>query len=121
MAPKLLIVIKFIAYALGLLSIAAGIPKFMQMPQELGFLDSIGLSGIAVSALGIVQLAGGVLLFWPRFRLTGASLAALALVVSSAAIFASGDTTFGLISLCPLVLAIIVIYSELGKSRRDTA
>lgn len=105
-----------IAMALGLLSIAAGIPKILQMPQELGFLVSIGLTGIAVSALGVLQSAGGVMLFLSPTRLAGASLAALAFSVSSAAIFASGDAAFGLFSLVPLLVAVGVIYFELQGS-----
>lgn len=121
MASKVQIVIRVLAYVLGLLSVAAGIPKIMQMPQELEFLASIGLSGIAVSILGVVQLAGGVMLFLSRTRLAGAVLAALALIVSSAAIFSSGNATFGLISLLPVVVAAIVIYAESKGRRRVTA
>lgn len=112
------IVIKIITYALALLSVAAGIPKVLQMSQELGFLSSIGLSGIAVSMLGVVQFAGGVMLFWSRLRLAGALLATLALVVSSAAIFNSGNSVFAAISLLPIFLAILVIAIELrGRGR----
>jgi len=118
MASKVQILTRIMAYALGLLSVAAGIPKILQMPQELGFLNSIGLSGIAVSILGVVQLAGGIMLFWSQSRLVGALLAGLALLVSSVAIFSSGDSGFGLISLLPIVVSIIVIYVELKGARR---
>ena len=121
MASKAQTVTRITAYALALLCVAAGIPKIMQMPQELGFLSSIGLTAIGVSVLGVVQLAGGILLLWSRSRLAGALLAALALIVSSAAIFASGNSTFGLVSLLPLVVAIIVIYIELKGARRNSA
>ena len=121
MASKTQITIRVMAFALGLLSVAAVIPKILQMPQELAFLDSIGLSGIAVSILGGAQLAGGILLFWSRFRLAGALLAGLALFVSSAAIFSSGDSGFGLISLLPIVLSVIVIYAELKVAGRNAA
>lgn len=96
-------------YALALLSAAAGIPKIMQMPQELGFLGAIGFNAIAVSLLGIAQLAGAVLLLWSKTRLIGAGLAGLALLISSVAIFASGNTNFGLISVLPLVVLIVAV------------
>ena len=113
MATKTQIVIRVIVYLLVLLSFAAGIPKIMQMPQELGFLSAIGLSEIAVSLLGVLQFAGGVLLIWSRTRLAGALLAGLALLVSSVAIFASGSATFGAISLLPVAVALLVVYLEL--------
>lgn len=121
MNAKLQTIVTVVIYALALLSIAAGIPKILQMPQELGFLESIGFSRIAVSMLGLVQLTGGILLFGRRLRLLGAVLAAAALLVSSIAIFVSGDTRFGLISLLPLVVLIIVIFGDLrGVQRSDT-
>ena len=57
-------VIAVMTYALAILCVAAGVPKIMQMPQELGFLSNIGFSATGVSILGVLQLAGGVLLFW---------------------------------------------------------
>ena len=98
-----------LVYALALLSAAAGIPKIMQMPQELGFLNAIGFNAIAVSLLGLAQLAGAILLLWTKTRLIGAGLAGLSLLLSSVAILVSGNTQFGLISLLPLVVLIVVI------------
>ena len=113
MASKTRILALVLIVAIGVLSIAAGLPKVLQMPQELGFLESIGLTGIAVSILGVVQTAGGMLLLWPRFRNTGALLAGVAFVVSSIAIFAGGDAKFGLVSLLPVpVLAIVMVTSR---------
>ena len=93
-----------LAYLLALLSVAAAIPKLLQMPQELGFLAAIGFSEIGVCMLGVVQLMGGVLLAVKRWRLAGAILAGLAFLVSSIAIFVAGNTTFGLLSLIPVAL-----------------
>ncbi|NNF68058.1 MAG: hypothetical protein HKM98_11170 [Gammaproteobacteria bacterium] len=117
MATKKQIFTSIIAYLLGFLSLAAGIPKILQMPQELTFLSSIGLSGIAVSILGIIQAAGGVMLFWSRTRLAGASLAAIALAVSSIAIFIGGNSSFGLISLLPLLFVGILVYLILTEGK----
>lgn len=118
MASKARIVTTIVSFALGLLSVAAGIPKIMQMPQELGFLSSIGLSGVGVSVLGVVQLLGGIMLLWSRTRLAGAVLAGLALLVSSIAIFGSGDPTFGLISLLPFIVALVLVLVELKGANR---
>lgn len=119
MAQKAKIATNIVAYLLGVLNIAAGVPKIMQMPQELGFLSSIGLSGLGVSTLGVVQLLGGIMLFWSKTRLAGAVLASLALLVSSIAIFIGGNSTFGLISLLPFVVALIIVFVELKGVRRN--
>ena len=103
-------------YLLALLSIAAGIPKIQRMPQELAFLGAIGLSGLAVSALGIIQCIGGALLFSPRFRVIGAVMAGIGLLVSAAALLVGGNTPFGLVSLLPIVALVIVV--SLDSRRR---
>ena len=88
-----------------LLSIAAGIPKTMQMPQELEFLRAIGFSPIVVSLLGIVQIIGGLLFAYPKWRFAGAVITATAFLVSTIALFAIGNESFGTISVLPVLLA----------------
>lgn len=112
------VVVIVMIYVLAALSAAAGIPKILQMPQELGFLSAIGFSAVAVSILGVIQLSGGVLLLWKKSRLLGAVLAGVALLVSSIAIFLGGNTKFGLISLIPFAVSIIVIYSTVRPDER---
>lgn len=117
--PKIRIVIRILTYALAALGVAAAAPKILQMPQELEFLKAIGFSAIAVSILGVIQLAGGVLLFSEKSRLPGAMLTALAFLISSVAIFTGGNTKFGLISLLPVVLTIIVAYDTAARNQRE--
>lgn len=112
------IVVTALTYLLAALSAAAGIPKIMQMPQELGFLAALGFPALAVSMLGVVQLAGGVLLLLKKLRLAGAALAGLAFFVSSIAIFAGGNNTFGLVSLLPVAALAIVFYNTWDRSGR---
>lgn len=97
---------------IALLSIAAGLAKVMQAPQEMAFLQGTGLSTAMIVAFGLFQLLGGVLLIPVRTRLPGAVLAALAFLVSAVLIFTSGDLTFGLVSLLPVALACVIIYRE---------
>ena len=105
-------------YALALLSAAAGIPKILQMPQELGFLQFLGFSAAAVSILGIVQLAGGVLLLLKKTRTTGAVLAGIAMLFSSIALYVGGNTRFALITFVPLVIAIVVFVAEMRDAEK---
>ena len=117
MSNKVHITTRLVIYLLGLLNVVAGIPKILQMSQELGFLSAIGFGPTAVSALGVVQVLGGILLFIYQFRIIGAALAAVALALSSIAIFAGGNMSFGFVSLLPLIVLVFVV----GFERKKTA
>ncbi|MBT8050224.1 MAG: hypothetical protein KJN61_07435 [Gammaproteobacteria bacterium] len=105
---------------LALLSIAAGLAKIMQTPQEMEFLQGAGLSPGLIVLFGLVQILGGLLLVPGKTRIVGAVMAASAFAISAALIFMSGNLSFGLISILPVALAGIVIYqcsgTALGKS-----
>lgn len=100
----------------ALLSIAAGLAKVMQTPQEMEFLQGAGLSTGLIIVFGIVQILGGLLLVPGKTRVVGAVIAASAFAVSAALIFMSGNLAFGLISLLPIALAGIVIYQSSGTA-----
>ena len=93
-----------------LLSIAAGLAKVMQTPQEMEFLQGLGLSSALIIAFGLVQIAGGVLLVPKKTRLLGAVLATSALVLSTVLIFVGSNLVFGLVSILPIALACVIIY-----------
>lgn len=95
-----------------LLSVAAGIAKVMQTPQEMEFLQGMGLSSALIIIFGVVQIAGGVLLIPQKTRLVGAVLAASAFLVSTILIFVGGNLSFGLFSAIPAALAGIVVYQS---------
>ena len=95
---------------IALLSIAAGLAKVMQAPQEMEFLQSVGLSKIIIFIFGLVQIAGGILLAPKKTRMFGAVLAASAFVVSTVLIFIGGNLGFGMFSILPITLAGVVIY-----------
>lgn len=89
----------------GLLSVAAGVPKLMQVSSEVGFFASLGLPSAAVVAFGVLQIAAGGLLLVGRTRAWGAALAATMFLVSALMVFAAGNLAFGAISLLPVALA----------------
>ena len=95
---------------IALLSIAAGLAKVMQTPQEMEFLQGLGLSSVLIVVFGLVQILGGVLLVPRKTRLPGAVLATSAFVVSTVLILVGGNLTFGLVSIIPIALACIIIY-----------
>lgn len=94
----------------ALLSVAAGLAKVMQAPQEVAFLQGFGLSTVVIVVFGLVQISGGVLLVPRKTRLPGAILATTALVVSTVLIFAGGNLVFGLVSMLPIALAFFIFY-----------
>ena len=117
-------VVNFLIIAVvALLSIAAGAAKVMQAPQEMEFLQSVGLSKSLIMVFGLVQIAVGLLLVLQKTRLPGAVVAAAAFIVSTILIFIGGDLAFGLFSILPIVLAGIVIYQSArvtsGRIRPD--
>lgn len=103
----------FIIAVIALLSIAAGLAKVMQSPQEMEFLQGLGLNAFLITVFGLVQIAGGVLLATKKTRLAGAVLVTLSFVVSAVLIFIGGDVTFGLFSMIPAALAGMIIYQAL--------
>ena len=101
----------------ALLSIAAGLAKVMQSPQEMEFLQGFGLSSALIVVFGLVQVSGGVLLVPQKTRLPGAVLATLALVVSTVLIFIAGNLVFGLVSILPIALGCVIIYQSVRIRR----
>ena len=101
-----------------LMSLAAGVAKILVMPQELAFLSHLGMGESAVMILGIIQAAGGVLLVPPKTRRIGALLAIVALVVSALALFTSGNSGIGLITLFPIAIGVWVFVES--KARLGT-
>ena len=99
-----------IVVVIALLSIAAGLAKVMQAPQEMEFLQGLGLSTVQIVVFGLVQILGGVLLVPGKTRMPGSILVTAALVVSTTLIFIGGNLTFGLFSLIPVALASVIIY-----------
>jgi len=99
-----------IVVIVALLSIAAGLAKVMQTPQEMEFLQGFGLSNVMIMAFGLVQILGGVSLVPQRTRLPGAVLTASAFVLSTVLIFVGGNLAFGLVSMLPIALASVIIY-----------
>ena len=117
------ILMMIIVAVLALLSIAAGVPKLIQMPQELGFLQAIGMNGVLVSLLGGVQVLGGALLTWPKARFVGSGLVALGFLVSSLALFAGENVPFAFVSTIPLALAfalLIKFYPSASNNQEAT-
>jgi len=108
------IVTTLLVTLIALLSIAAGAAKVMQTPQEMEFLQGLGLSPSLTVVFGLIQIVGGILLVPPKTRMLGAVIATAALAVSTILIFVGGNLAFGLFSLLPIAMAGVIIYQSAG-------
>ena len=100
---------------IALLSIAAGVAKLMQVPQELEFLQSAGLNATLIMVFGVAQVTGGLLLLIPKTRVFAAVLVFLGFALSSLLIFIVGDIDFALISLIPVALTVYLFYQAIAS------
>lgn len=98
-----------------LMSLVAGVAKVLHLPQELEFLGHLGMGERAVMVVGVIQVLGGLLLIHPRTRRIGALLAVVALAVSALALFVSGNTSVGLITLFPIAIGISLVMEAPGS------
>lgn len=90
---------------LVLMSLAAGVAKIMQMPQEMKFFEDIGLSLGLLVPFGVVQVIGGVLAAIPKTRKLGLIIMPLVFLGSAVMVFMSGNMGFAAVSLIPAGLA----------------
>lgn len=104
---KLLILILLV-----LMSLAAGMAKVRQMPQEATFFAELGIGLIWMTLLGIIQIASGLLAAFKKTRKIGATIMALAFLVSTLMIFISGNMVLGIASLIATLLAALLAWAE---------
>ena len=97
---------------LALLSLAAGIAKVMQAPQEVAFFDQAGVDLFWLVPLGAAQIVGAILAIFPKTRSLGLIVTGLGFLCSSLMIFATGNTSFGILSLVPAVLCLALFLAK---------
>jgi len=88
-----------------LLGITAAIPKVMQMPHEVEFFHAAGLGAYTLVAFGLAQLAGGILLLFPRTRKWGAIAVAATFAISTGMLFMAGNIAVGSVSAVTVLMA----------------
>tara|TARA_R110000737_G_scaffold109203_4_gene142140 strand:- start:63 stop:434 length:372 start_codon:yes stop_codon:yes gene_type:complete len=107
-----------------LLSVAAGIAKVMQSPQEVQFLQRFAFNDFAITCYGVMQILAavvliiGALIYDDRAKLTGAIAISIGFLLSSVLIFVSGNWAFGLMSLLPIILTGMII-KQVGKFSKN--
>ncbi len=104
------VLILIIAVIVAFLSIAAGAAKILAAPQEVQFFEAVGVSATWMMPLGILQVVGGVLGIPQKTRQAGVLIVVAGFLVSTAMIFATGNVGFGVSSLLPVLLALVVLW-----------
>ncbi len=110
-------IVLILTIVIALLSLAAGIAKVMQVPQEIEFLTGQGLSLNMIIIFGVVQILGGILLLVLKTKLIGAIVSLIAFAASAILVFISGNTIFGLVSMIPVAILIFIVYKSLGNKK----
>jgi len=91
-----------------LLSISTGVFKVLQQEADLQLFAQIGFGATATTIVGIVQLAGGIMLIIPKTRMIGACIMIPTFVIATIAVFANGLIIFGIVSLMFILMAGLV-------------
>jgi hypothetical protein len=88
---------------MAILSVAAGAAKSLQVPEEVAFLQGLGLSLTMIVIFGVFQIIAGVLLALPKTRFVGAVIATMGFLASALMILISGNYPFAVISMLPVL------------------
>ncbi|WP_343861569.1 hypothetical protein [Aliiglaciecola litoralis] len=105
----------------ALLSVAAGIAKVIESPQEVAFLQEFGLSTTLIITYGMIQILGGVLMALSRTRKYGALITIATFALSSVLLFLADNTSFGLVSLLPVALTGLIYWQTSKKPQYSTS
>lgn len=90
---------------LVLLSLATGITKLIQMPEEMELFRHAGFSDAMTMIFGAIQVLGGILLIPTKTRKIGALIMMMTFIIASIVVFIKGMMAFGLVSLLFIALA----------------
>ena len=108
---------KLVLYVIILMSIAAGLAKVFQMPQEIGLFEEAGLSPTLMVLLGILQAAGGGMALVERARQLGLLMVSAGFAASVIIIAMAGDMTFAAVSALPVLVSIgLMLYTRKAES-----
>ena len=94
------------------MSMVAGVAKVNQMPYEVEFFVAAGLGVGMVAPFGALQLIGGFLMLFKKYRVVGASISCVTFLALSVAIGLAGEIGFAIISLSAVLLSCALVYME---------
>jgi len=92
-----------------LLSIATGVFKLLQQEADIQLFQVLGFNAVWTTILGAVQVLGGVLMIFPKYRAVGAYIMIPTFMIASLAVFMNQMWVFGIISLIFIAMALLVV------------
>lgn len=95
-----------------LLSISTGIFKIIQEEADIQLFSVLRFNEIMTTFLGIIQLAGGVMMIFPKYRKLGALIMIPTFMIASFAVFMNQLWLFGIVSLLFIAMAYMVLDHE---------
>jgi len=105
---------------LVLLALSSGVSKMILLEQEVEFFGAAGFSNSTLRIFGAAQFAAGLLLIIPRYRIASALVLALTLTVSTILILLAGKYAFGLVSIIPTLLVVMLIRNSRPNPKGTT-
>ena len=103
------VVSTIILVVLVLLAVSSGVSKMLLMEQDVTFFGKYGFSSPILMSFGFAQLAGGLLMMFPKTRFAGASIVAITFMVSLALLVLEGNIPVSIITgFATLLLAVIM-------------
>ena len=88
-----------------LLSIATGVTKLIQLPEEMELFRNAGFPDVLTMVFGVIQVLGGILLIPSKTRTYGAIIMLITFVIATVVVFMKGMVGFGVFSLLFIALA----------------
>ncbi len=98
-----------------LLSISTGVFKVLQQEADVELFEALGMNATLTALLGLIQLAGGIMLIPGKTRRLGAIIMVPAFVIASIAVFMNNMMIFGAVSVIFILMPIWVIAVESEK------
>lgn len=86
------------------LAVSSGITKIMLMQQDVEMFGQYGFNNPILIAFGVTQLVGGILLAWPRHRVTGTVVVAVTFLVSAVVLVLAGNIPLAAITVLFVLL-----------------
>jgi hypothetical protein len=102
-----------------LLSIATGMFKILQQKADIELFNRIGIGVVGTTGLGIIQLAGGILLIFPKYRKLGATIMVVTFLLAAVAVFANQMFIFGMVSILFIGMALFILLNTLRNEKKS--
>jgi hypothetical protein len=92
-----------------LLGLGSGIAKVMLLPDEVAFFGKTGLTELGIQILGTIQMIAALMLPFRKACLLGGFILGITFLISTALIFTSGKVFFGMFSILPIALLVLIL------------